>query len=261
MVKIRKASDNAITCPSFLFAGDARGGKTTMIAKAAKFHVKRTEGKKFIVINSEPKDRTAGPEMLSCPPEVEIVDNPKWAEILEIFTMAPERWQAGIAIDGFDMYCRESFYDILKVAESPRFNIGQTFMGNQNAWHIQGHRMLNHFRILLDKQIPVIATSRLNYDKDEVSGKIFTRTNAEGKSGIEVPPMFTCIGVCLYKEGSANPYVVKFRPHNNFPAGDTGGVLEPEEPADYEYLWNKVTGVLPKSGAALSATTKPAGGK
>lgn len=254
--KTRQANDNAITVPNFMFTGDAGCGKTTLLAKAAKFLVKEREGK-FLVINMEPKDRTATPAMLSCPPEVEVCDNPRWADLLEVFTTFPSRYPAGLGIDGFDTYCRESFYDILGCASDPRFNIGQKFLGHQNAWHIQGHRMLNHFRVLLEKGIPIIATCRLAYDKDEVKNTMFVRTTADGKSGIEIPPLFTVLGLCYYKGGAKEEWRVKFRPEYGFPARDTGGRLDKDEPADFEYLWRKVLGHAPAAitGSPTVAST------
>lgn len=260
--QVRKANENKITVPNFMFTGDAGCGKTTLLAQAAKFLVKERGGK-FLVINMEPKDRTATPAMLACPPEVEVVDNPLWADIMEVFTTFPSKYHAGIGIDGFDTYCRESFYDVAGVANKPRFNIGQIFLGNQNIWHIQGHRMMNHFRVLLEKNIPIIATCRLAYDKDEVKQTMFVRTTADGKSGLEVPPLFTVLGLCYYKGGKPEQWHVKFRPEYGFPARDTGGKLEPDEPANFEYLWRKVVSDSPAPasiGTTVASTIKPTGG-
>lgn len=260
--QVRNANENKITVPNFMFTGDAGTGKTSLLAQAAKFLVKQRGGN-FLVVNMEPKDRTATPAMLSCPPEVKICDNPKWADIMEVFTTFPSRYPAGLGIDGFDTYCRESFYDVLGVADKPRFNIGQLFMGHQNAWHIQGHRMLNHFRVLLEKGIPIIATCRLAYDKDDVKQTMFVRTTADGKSGIEVPPLFTVLGLCYYKGGTKEEWRVKFRPEYGFPARDTGGKLAADEPANFEYLWNKVVSDQPATPSPVGATvasTKPTGG-
>jgi hypothetical protein len=256
MIKTRRAQDNEITVPNFMFTGNAGTGKTTMIAKAAKFLVNELKGK-FLVINMEPKDRTATPDMLSCPPEVEVLDNPKWTDIMELSTGAYLQYKAGIGIDGFDGYCRESFYDILGVASKPRFNIGQDFMGNQNAWHIQGHRMINHIKGLLDKGIPIIATCRLAYDNDEVRKTTFVRTTADGKSGLEVPPLFTVLGLCYYRAGAKEEWRIKFRPEYDFPARDTGGRLLADEPADFAYLWNKVTGHAVPVDVGTQASVKP----
>jgi len=259
---IRKACDNKITVPNFMFTGDAGCGKTSLLANAAKFLV-NLRGGKFLVINMEPKDRTANPAMLSCPPEVEVCDNPKWVDIMEIFTTVATKYKAGLGIDGFDSYCRESFYDVLGCANDPRFNIGQKFMGHQNAWHIQGHRMFGHFRVLLEKGIPIIATCRLAYDKDEVKNTTFVRTTADGKSGLEVPPLFTVLGLCYYKSGAKEEWRIKFRPEYGFPARDTGGRLDKDEPANFAYLWNKVTSdqpATPSIGTVPATANKPTGG-
>ena len=84
MLKTRKANDNKITVPNFMFVGHQGSGKTTLLAKAAKFLVKERGGK-FLVLNMEPKDRTAVPEMISCPDEVEVVDQPTWPQLMAVF--------------------------------------------------------------------------------------------------------------------------------------------------------------------------------
>lgn len=240
MIKTRQASTPSGIEPSWMFMGDSGTGKTTLLAQAAKFFVKKRGGK-FLIVNCEPRTRTDVPEMLSCPPEVEICDQPGWEAILEIFTTGPSKYKAGIGIDGFQRYCMESFYDILGIASKPRFNIGQTHLGHQNAWHIFGERMANHFDNLVQKNMPLIVTTLPKYDKDEVSGEIFKAPIVAGKTAILVPPLFTVVGLCRYKGGSKEAWSVDFRPDRGFPARDTTGVLAPTEPANFEHLYTKLT--------------------
>jgi DNA polymerase III delta prime subunit len=257
MIKFEQASEQYPVMPSWLFIGGPGVGKTTMLASAAKYLVKERGGK-FLIINCEQKERAAVPAVRSCPPEVQIIHQPKWDDIQQIMTAEYRHFTAGIGIDGLHNYGRECMYNIQGIANLDRMNVGENFAPQIRHFLIFAERFRNHFETIAGRGFPLITTCLPKFDKDELSGEIFKSLSLWGQSSTNLPPIFTVVGVMDYVQAAGGEiYETKFRPERGFPSRDTQGILAPREKSDFGYLWSKYMQMLPTAPKATAVAAQP----
>jgi hypothetical protein len=244
---IRDASELELNNFSFLFIGDSGTGKTSLLGQAAD-HLTKVRGGKFLTLNCERKERTAPPMFRKSASKV--MDQPTWEDILKVFTVIYQDYQAGIGIDGLHNYARECLYGILNVASSSRLDIGKEFLPSIRDWYHVTEKLRNHVQRITSQGIPIICTALPLYMKDEHTGKVYKSVNTTPKLANDIPPIFDVNGICKYVKGKPEKYEIVFRPEEGFPARDTMGILAPREPADFAAIWDKLT-------AGEAATGKP----